>query len=85
MAGKGRPGVEPMVGARARFLALVETGVSSSAAAREVGVHRRTGTRWLYGRTVTTRNGGLLHYAAFHNRGCSWGLKPPVSSRLRAM
>ena len=23
--------------------------------------------------------------AAHHNRGCSWGLNPPVSSRLRAM
>ena len=22
---------------------------------------------------------------ALHNRGCSWGLNPPVSSRLRAM
>lgn len=23
--------------------------------------------------------------AALHNRGCSWGLNPPVSNRLRAM
>ncbi|WP_374929350.1 ATP-binding cassette domain-containing protein [Kytococcus sedentarius] len=24
-------------------------------------------------------------YAAHHKRGCSWGLKPPASSRQRAM
>ena len=31
---------------------------------------------------VMFRNGA---YVALHNRGCSCGLKPPASSRLRAM
>lgn len=63
MAGRGRTGTGPMVEARARFMALIAAGANNSEAAREVGVHRRTGTRWRYGRTVVTRNGGRLHYA----------------------
>ncbi len=60
MAGEARPGVEPMVEARTRFLALIAAGASNSVAAWEVGIDRRTSTRWRYGRTVITRHGGLL-------------------------
>lgn len=36
--------------------------MSNSEACRVVGVNRRTGTRWRYGRTVSTRSGGVLEY-----------------------
>lgn len=37
-------------------------GFSNAEACREVGVNRRTGTRWRYGRTVKTRAGGDWFY-----------------------
>jgi IS30 family transposase len=36
--------------------------VSNAQACRIVGVNRRTGTRWLYGRSVPCPTGGELHY-----------------------
>ncbi|WP_380164824.1 IS30 family transposase [Jannaschia sp. R86511] len=62
MAGKGRPGVEPLVEKRELFIRLITAGASNSAACRAVGVNRRTGTRWRYGRSVPDAAGGLLHY-----------------------
>jgi len=41
---------------------LIARGVSNSEACRLVGVNRRTGTRWRYGRTVTSSSGAELHY-----------------------
>jgi transposase, IS30 family len=41
---------------------LMAKGVSNSEACRLVGVNRRTGTRWLFGRTVTFKSGAELHY-----------------------
>ncbi|MEU9764086.1 IS30 family transposase [Streptomyces sp. NPDC047987] len=38
-------------------------GMSNSAACREVGINRKTGTRWTYGRTVKNRNGQDYVYA----------------------
>lgn len=52
MAGRGRPGPEPMSEQRERFVGLVAAGMSNSAACREVGINRRTGTRWRYGRSI---------------------------------
>lgn len=63
MAGRGRPGVEPMIESWTRFMALIAAGANNSEAARAVGVHRRTGTRWRYGRTVVNRHGARLPYA----------------------
>jgi len=62
MAGRGRPGVEPLVEQRELFVSLIAAGVSNSAACRTVGVNLRTGTRWRYGRSIPSVGGGLLHY-----------------------
>ncbi len=37
-------------------------GINNSAACRAVGINRKTGTRWRYGRTVTNRVGQPLVY-----------------------
>ena len=42
-----------------RFLRLIAQGVSNSEACRIVGIHRKTGTRWRYGRTVVNSAGEL--------------------------
>ena len=42
---------------RQEFARLITRGVSNSEACRMVGVNRRTGTRWRYGRTVTSKFG----------------------------
>jgi len=47
---------------RQEFTTLITWGVSNSEACRMVGVNRRTGTRWRYGRTVTSSSGAELHY-----------------------
>ena len=41
---------------------MIARGVSNSGACRMVGVNRRTGTCWRYGRTVTSSSGAELHY-----------------------
>jgi len=51
-----------------KFFALIGQGVSNSEACRIVGVHRKTGTRWRYGRTIHNSVGDPVHY-------------PPVASR----
>ena len=58
----GRPGPVPLTGQRQEFARLIARGVSNSGACRMVGVNRRTGTRWRYGRTVTSSSGAELHY-----------------------
>src|SRR5665647_2696145 len=58
----GRPGPVPLTGQRQEFARLIARGVSNSEACRMVGVNRRTGTRWRYGRTVTSSSGAELHY-----------------------
>lgn len=45
-----------------RFVRLIAQGVSNSQACRIVGVNRRTGTRWRYGRTVLNKAGEPMHY-----------------------
>lgn len=54
---KKSPGSKPLADKRARFVQLIGRGVSNAEACRTVGVHRRTGSRWLYGRVV--RDGGV--------------------------
>jgi hypothetical protein len=39
-------------------------GVSNSEACRVVGINRRTGTRWRYGRTILNTAGEPVHYPA---------------------
>ncbi|MDQ3455589.1 MAG: IS30 family transposase [Actinomycetota bacterium] len=62
MAGRGRPGSQPLVEQRELFVSLISAGMSNSAACRTVGINRRTGTRWRYGRSIPSVGGGLLHY-----------------------
>jgi len=45
-----------------RYLRLIAQGVTNSEACRLVGINRRTGTRWRYGRTVVNSAGEVLHY-----------------------
>ena len=59
---RGRVGVPPLTAHRQEYAQLIAKGVSNSEACRLVGVHRRTGTRWLYGRTVSFKSGAELHY-----------------------
>ena len=45
-----------------RFGRLIAQGVSNAEACRIVGINRRTGTRWRYGRTVSNVAGEPVHY-----------------------
>ena len=46
------------------FVRLIAQGVSNSEACRIVGINRRTGTRWRYGRTILNTAGESVHYPA---------------------
>ena len=45
-----------------RFVRLIAQGVSNSEACRVVGINRRTGTRWRFGRTILNTAGQDVHY-----------------------
>jgi len=45
-----------------RFVRVIDQGVSNAEACRVVGINRRTGTRWRYGRTVRNTGGQPVHY-----------------------
>src|SRR3954447_2694995 len=47
-----------------RFLRLIAQGFNNSEACRIVGIHRKTGFRWRYGRTIVNSAGERLHYPA---------------------
>ena len=55
------PGPSPLTTKRDQYLRLMNQGWSNSAACREAGINRRTGSRWRYGRTVETTT-SQLHY-----------------------
>ncbi|MFY2861999.1 IS30 family transposase [Mycobacterium sp. THU-M104] len=44
------------------FVRLIAQGISNRQACRIVGINRRTGTRWRYGRTIRNRAGEPVHY-----------------------
>jgi IS30 family transposase len=46
-----------------RYVRLIAQGVSNPEACRLVGINRKTGTRWRYGRQVCNSAGVLVHYA----------------------
>jgi len=73
----GRPGREPLMVQRQEFTRLITRGVSNSGACRMVGVNRRTGTRWRYGRTVTSSSGAELH-----DQPVTTTTKPGLSARF---
>lgn len=66
MAGsRGRrrgPGGGPQSEKRDRFARLIAQGQSATEASAAVGVHRRTGTRWKYGRTERRADGRVYEY-----------------------
>jgi Homeodomain-like domain len=45
-----------------RFVRLIARGVSNAEACRRVGINRRTGTRWRFGRTVLNTAGEVVQY-----------------------
>ena len=45
-----------------RFVRLIAQGVTNAEACRIVGINRRTGTRWRYGRTILNTAGEAVHY-----------------------
>lgn len=45
-----------------RFVRLIAQGVSNAEACRRVGINRRTGTRWRFGRTVCNTAGEVVQY-----------------------
>jgi IS30 family transposase len=45
-----------------RFVRLIAQGVSNAEACRRVGINRRTGTRWRFGRTVRNMAGEVVQY-----------------------
>lgn len=57
----GRLGVA-LTEVRGAFERLIAQGVSNSEACRVVGINRRTGTRWRYGRDIPATGGRTLHY-----------------------
>ena len=46
-----------------RYVQLIAQGVSNSEACRLVGINRKTGNRWRYGRSVRNSAGALVIYA----------------------
>jgi IS30 family transposase len=56
----------PVGGAQAekqlRYVRLIAQGINNSEACRVVGIDRKTGNRWRYGRTVRDSAGEAVHY-----------------------
>lgn len=69
------PGALPLTSQRDQYRALMQQGMSNAEACRVVGVNRKTGHRWRYGRAVTTRTGEIRTYAAISG--------PPVPGSSR--
>lgn len=57
-----KPGSAPLAAKRDQYLRLMAQGMSNSAACRELGINRRTGSRWRYGRKVADRTGRVRVY-----------------------
>lgn len=45
-----------------RFVRLIGRGVGNAEACRIVGINRRTGTRWRFGRTILNTAGEVVQY-----------------------
>ena len=56
------PGALPLTDKRDLYIRLMTQGMSNSEACRILGVNRRTGTRWRYGRSIMNRAGLLRVY-----------------------
>lgn len=62
------PGPAPFETQRKEYARLRQQGVSNAEACRIVGINRRTGSRWLYGRSIPRATGGELHYPPVINQ-----------------
>jgi IS30 family transposase len=51
-----------LTGKRQEFVRLINAGMTISGAARQVGVARKTGTRWLHGWSQATLSGEVVRY-----------------------
>lgn len=60
---RAKRGPAPLADKRDQYLRLMAQGMSNAAASREVGINRKTGTRWRYGRTETVRSGRTYTYS----------------------
>ena len=58
------PGARPLTNERDLYISLMRQGMSNAAACRIVGVNRKTGHRWRYGRSITVRTGDIRTYPA---------------------
>ena len=76
--GRRGPGALPQVEKREQYARLIAQGYNNSEACRIAGINRRTGKRWRHGRTITTRDGRKLHYAAVITTGA---VKREISPR----
>ncbi len=56
------PGMTGRIRATIALVRLIAQGVSNTEACRTVGVNRRTGTRWRFGRSVPSRASGVREY-----------------------
>jgi|GEM_PF-3197323 len=61
---RGVPGPAPLSRQRKEYERLIARGVSNAEACRMVGMNRRTGIRWRYGRAVRARDGTVREYPA---------------------
>jgi len=59
---KGRRGSPALTGKRDEYRRLISQGMSNSEACRRVGVNRRTGSRWRYGRVAGQGDGHEIYY-----------------------
>src|SRR3990172_6833198 len=69
------PGALPLTSERDLYINLMRQGMSNAAACRIVGVNRKTGHRWRYGRSITIRAGEIRTYPAITRPA-------PVSARF---
>ena len=69
-------GAPPLTSQRDRYIRLMAQGMSNSAACRIVGVNRKTGSRWRYGRSITNRVGEVRTYPSITRPA------DPVSARF---
>ena len=60
--GRHRRPSSAMVEKQEEFARLIGQGVSNAQACRTVGINRRTGTRWRFGRTIRNVAGEPVHY-----------------------
>src|SRR5665647_2552286 len=65
---------------RERFIRLVSQGMSNAEASRLVGVNKKTGIRWRFGRTILNRAGEPVHYPPVRTTA-----HPPRSSRYLSL